>query len=117
MPFVDTGLARGKFDAVDHRNFSIGKGEDSRLIQNGRNPFEPVCGYKAFGQMKHGNKGVGLAAAKGGLELDDRIASHAGKPFCHGKKEKPHSLCDEGSGEKLFRILIFFRRFTGSHLG
>ena len=50
---------------------------------------------------------VGLAAAKGGFQLDDRLAILSADPLECLHQQTGHALGDVGAGKKLHRVTVF----------
>ena len=53
---------------------------------------------------------VGLAATKGGLQLDHRVAALAGEALGDGDQQQAHAFGDEGAGEEGLGVLVLRRR-------
>ena len=58
---------------------------------------------------------MGFAAAKGRLELDDRLAALVVEPLGHLDQQQPHALGDIGPLKKSRRVLILSRGLAGLH--
>ena len=95
--------------AVQYRHLRRGQVHESGPVQQGWDACEVVQGAVPCGQVVHGQHGVGLAAAKGCLELDDRVAALAGKTLRHGDQQMAHALGDVGPFKKRAGVLILAR--------
>ena len=59
---------------------------------------------------------VGLAAAKGGFQLDDRLAILSADPLECLHQQTGHALGDVGAGKKLHRVTVFKGSLTPRYL-
>ena len=67
--------------------------------------------------MIHRQHRVGLAAAKGRLQLDDRFATLAVEPLRHLGEQLAHTFSNEGAFIKRLRVAVFWRRLARPHGG
>src|SRR5450759_5351713 len=65
------------------------------LVQQVRNAGEIGKGALAGCQMIDGEHGVGFAAAKRSLELNDRVATVSGQPLRNLCQQQPHPFRDD----------------------
>ena len=78
------------------------------LVKYGRHTGQLVGGDLSRRQMVDREHGVGLATTEGGLQLNDRVAPLPGETLRDGNQQQAHALGDEGAGEELLGILIFW---------
>ncbi len=72
-------------------------------------------GALARGQVIDRQHRVRLAAAEGGLELNDRLAALAVQPLRDLRQQQAHALGDEGALKEGDGVLVFRRRLARLH--
>ena len=110
-------LAGGVGGAVQHRDAGLRHIHQPGLIEQRRDAGQVAQRALARGQVIDRQHGVRLAAAEGGLQLDDRLAALAVEPLRHLGEQQAHALGDEGALEKCRGVLVFRGRLAGAHGG
>ena len=110
-------LARREVGAIEHRDARVRHVHESRLIQEQGHAHEVFDRASPRGEVVNRQHGMRLAAAKGGLQLDHRIAALAVESLGHGGQQQAHSLRDEGALEECRGILILAGGLAGAHRG
>ena len=110
----DTGEVDGPFGACGvqcgahkHRHICLGQGRYPCLRQYRLDVGNAVCRYLAPHHVVKRQHTVGLAAAKGGFQLDDRFAILSADPLECLHQQTGHALGDVGAGKKLHRVTVF----------
>ena len=111
------GLVGGGLVAVEDHHPRPGQAGDPGGVQQGGDPGEVAGGDGGAGEVIDRHLGVGLAAAEGGLELDDRIAAAAGEAVEHRVEQQAHALGDVGALEEQHRVLVLRRGLAGMDPG
>ena len=102
-------LARRIGMAVEHRNASPRDVHQGGLVEQRGNAFQVGEGAVARGKVIDRHHAVRLAAAKGGLQLNDRLAAHTVQPLHHLNQQQTHALRNKGALKKCGRLLVLAR--------
>ncbi len=80
--------------AIDHGHVRLRDIEDARLIEDARHSGQILQTAAAGGQVVHGQHGVCLAAAEGGLQLDHGLPTGAVETMGDLGEQQAHTLGD-----------------------
>jgi len=109
------GIPRGYLVAHQYHPFRSGQGLYLRRFQRGVHPGE-FRGGRSRKQVVQRQHGVGLAAAKIGLQLHHRVAARA-RETLHPVHQQPFQAFREiGAPEKFFRGFVLVGTFAQVHL-
>ena len=107
------GLAGRKGLAVEHGDMCVRDVHHAGLVEQRRDAFQVAQGTAPGGQVIDGQHAVGLAAAKGRLQLDHRLAALAVEPLHHLDQQQAQPLRDEGALVEGGGILVLARGLAG----
>lgn len=93
-------LVGGGLNAIQYHQPRRRQLGNTGLVQNGPDTRHLTGCHLALGQVIDRQHGVGLAATKGRLQLNDRIAALARQPPNHRIQQQAHALGDKGALEE-----------------
>ena len=102
--------------AHQHGHAADGRAFQPRRLQHGAQVGEFHGGGAAAQQVVKRQHAVGLAAAKGGLELDDRLAVLPADAAQRLHQQPLHALGDIGAGKELHRVAVLIGALAARHL-
>ena len=103
------GLAGRVVGAVDHGNVGLRHVQKAGLFDQRRHAGHIDEIALPGGEVPDGEHRMRLAAAKGCLELDDRLATFAGKTIGNLREQQLHPCGDVGAVEERSSILVDIR--------
>ena len=115
---VDGPLGAGgvQCGANQYRHICLGQGRYPCLRQHRLDVGDAVCRYLAPHHVVKRQHTVGLAATKGGFQLDDRLAVPSADPLECLHQQTGHALGDVGAGKKFHRVTVFKGSLTPRYL-